>query len=70
VLLSEQKCDINYREKLTGNTALHLAVELAHLDIVKLLLVGDPTIEQDLPQADVDIQNNSGRTPLMMVLII
>lgn len=50
-------CDINSREPILGNSALHYAVVGNHIAIVQQLVQS--------PDIDIDIENRNGSTPLL-----
>ncbi|KAJ5436129.1 hypothetical protein N7445_007014 [Penicillium cf. griseofulvum] len=56
-LLVKHKVDLNFQNTLTGNTALHLAVEWKRPRIILFLLEKG---------ANIDIGNNEGLTPLQL----
>lgn len=66
-LILESKFNIDDADVASSITSLHLAVVLDSPDIVKLLLVGDSAMDDDLPQADIDVKDAHGRTPLTLV---
>jgi hypothetical protein len=52
--------DIEYKSGVTGNTALCWAVEHKHLNVTNFLLEND---------ANIDVQNSSGLTPLHIAIM-
>ena len=53
-ILIEEKCDLNYQIKETGDTVLHLVVKNDNVEIAKLLY--------NLPNLDRSLKNNDGKT--------
>ena len=53
-ILINDKCDLNYQIKETGDTVLHLVVKNDNVDIARLLY--------NLPNIDRNLKNNDGKT--------
>ena len=53
-VLINDKCDLNYQIKETGDTVLHLVVKNDNVDIARLLY--------NLPNIDRNLKNNDGKT--------
>ncbi|XP_026468216.1 nuclear factor NF-kappa-B p105 subunit-like [Ctenocephalides felis] len=60
--LLAKNADVNHGDALNDNTALHIAVENNHPDVVKILL--------DVPNISVDEYNRQGHTPLHLACVI
>eukprot|EP00088_Acartia_fossae_P009819 TRINITY_DN14814_c0_g1_i2.p1 TRINITY_DN14814_c0_g1~~TRINITY_DN14814_c0_g1_i2.p1 ORF type:complete len:920 (-),score=212.60 TRINITY_DN14814_c0_g1_i2:82-2841(-) len=68
IIMKEQGCDFNIRDRMRGSTPLHLSLELGHVHITRYLVLKamvDPTVENFAGQSGVALAQELGLIHLL-----